>query len=258
MMTEREPKANTLARIVAEVFFALGLLLVWVGILHYHASNWPSYDEPQDDDDSSSSEKPPPSTVFQSISYTQTPLDEFSLVASIAGMCVICICGLVSLVLLPTKLKERGIGVFSGLIISVTAWYLFRIEAKAALESVRMLPYIAEDSPERHLWAPFVSNLVLTLIAIILTHGNLLHLQMFEIHDEVQYIVIKTALMGGILFGQLYFTVMIYGNFFLGFLLLVLSLILAVGSLIMGRIMEYHNQNKLPVLASETKSLLIR
>lgn len=257
-MKHGEPKATTLARIVAEVFFALGLLLVWVSILHYHASNWPAYDEPNDDDDQGSLEEPATTGVFQAISYTQTPLDEFSHVASIAGMCVICICGLVSLVLLPSKLKERGIGVLSGLVISVTAWYLFRIEAQASLEAVRTLPYSAEDFPERHLWAPFVSNLVLTLIAIILTQVNLLHLHMFEIHDEVQYIVVKTALMGGILFGQLYFTVMMYANFFLGFLLLVLSLILAVGSLIVGRIMEYHNQKQLPVLASETKSLLIR
>ena len=215
---------------IIELIVGTGLMLTWAGILHYHVSS-----------QSQVTPFPGPRSIPKAaIEMTFPDLDDAAIALSATGVALGASASFAALILFDSPHKSQWIGIFCGIAIMVSAWYLFRIEGKDAIERLLDTDPTNDNIPERDLWAPVVSNLVLTCISVVLVHRNFLHANFFASLPRRPQWIINAVIMAGILLGQAYFSIMIYASYMFGLVLLGISPFIAGGAFITGRFWEYN------------------
>jgi hypothetical protein len=139
---------------------------------------------------------------------------------------------------LESRQKSKWMGIFSGFIVSVSAWHLFRVEGDHAISALLDADPTNDDIPKRDLWAPLLSNLVLMILSIVLVQRNLIKLKIFRRIDHDQIYWVKLLILNGVLMGQVYFNAMIYIYFWVGFALLCLCPIVTSAGVVLGAYWE--------------------
>lgn len=161
----------------------VGILFAWSGVVVYHVNVHEGVGTlPQ-----------------RAIGYCSGDVSETSFILCLIGLGLWAVCLGFFLVIDSDNLKSN-LGMTMGVVTGMSAWYLFGIEGRAAL----LLP------EEKHLWAPLMSHLVLTVLSLIVFIRN------FNAEDKF---VLFLGIMGSV-FSQTFLTAMIFINYNFGLALL--------------------------------------
>lgn len=168
----------------------LGLLISWMGIFEYHIGNVSIPAEAM-------------ATVpLRAIGHILVDLSTFCVTMCWLGIVISGISSGVSIIV--SKHPIRILGIITGAVISMTAWYLFRIEGQHAYKYA---------SNNRDIWAPIVSHVVLCILGTILVIKNA---------------KFNVVILSGALCAQTFFFIMIFINYIFGLTVLGAAPILVI------------------------------
>ena len=239
-----EGRQAWLLTISMEVLMGLGLALIWAGVISYHVESQLPEGFVKD------------SVPVTAISYTISEMSDVSFSLCTVGIVLTFLATAVSFALLDFADElPTYIGIAAGFALTLSAWYLFRLEGSNALAAYQH-PEAGQsaESLSKDLWAPLMSHLVLSVISILLFSRNFIKIRLFTSLPSNWYIAAKGLVLAGAAFGQSFFTIMIYANFIVGLVLLVLSPCLAAVGYVGGRVLVYKNEMH---AISEEKEFLI-
>ena len=213
---------------VVEGGISFGLLLLWIGLVMYHIH---AHKEPEPF-------SPGDSLPKRAILLTYPEITPLPLSMLIGGVTLFgCGC-FYALFWLESRQKSKWMGIFTGFIVSVSAWHLFRIEGDNAISNLLDADPTNDDIPVRDLWAPLLSNMVLMILSIIMVQRNLIRLKVFRRIDPDQIYWVKLLILVGVLIGQVYFSAMIYIHFWFGFTLLCMCPFITCMGVVLGAYWE--------------------
>lgn len=214
---------NVLVR-VTEGLIGAGVLSMWAGMMHYHLVNR---------DPVIPSEFPPHHRAVKAMIAIQAPMEDASFYLVVLGVSISAAMGFLALIILDSKQKPNFFGLFASFAITISSWHLFRQESKDTLEK-----YL-QDPVRSDLWAPITSNLVLLLMAMLLTQHNLFKIWLFRHLPLTGRLVCRITVVVGVVCAQIYFSVMLLLSFTAGIVLLATSPFLILFGYVGGQVWEH-------------------
>lgn len=239
-------------KIGIEVVVLTGLLLVWTGIVTYHATFiWP-VNIPGSLDES----RTVPLVIFSS-ALRLAPLYGASLVLFASGTSVAFVGAVVGLVMVKPKDKymHAWVGLLGGACVSISAWFLLGIETSSAWYNVEKA--IHEKSSETielkqvyeyltELSAPLVSYSVLVILSAAIISRNLLSIDVgeyFGILDTRSSVwIVKSLVMISMFFFQTYYPIMLMGGNMVGLVCLGFVPVFLLTAYAIGHGLAYHSK----------------